>query len=191
MKRTMVFGIFVLTMAIIAAGCASGPDASRRVANDPDWVLEAQLNQPEDAFLGVGTATLGTENAARQAAENRARVSLAQQMISVVRNMIEDYTGASEMESATLQFFQTVSRTLSEARLTGSRPITRSYKVGSSFEAWTVMTLGTSQAQKEIISAVESARILAPHFDANFTAQESMDAALAARDRPVTVREDK
>jgi len=192
MKRTFVVTLAV-AMVFIATSCASAPAGggatAQRQAVEPDFVLEAQFNPPEDAYVGIGTGRAATLNAARQMAENRARVSITQQMNSSVRNMIRDYTGTSEIEPAMLQFFDTVSRSLAEANLRGTRPRTQTFQVGNQFEAWTVMTLATNDAHSAIASASASAHALAPHINAALWSLESMDAAFEQRDRATVVRD--
>ena len=191
MKRTF-FVTLIVAAAFIAASCATpGPvagGAAQPQAVEPEFVLAAQSNPPEDAYVGIGNGRAMTLNAARQMAENRARVSIAQQMNSAVRNMITDYTGTSEIEPAMLQFFETVSRTLAEAELRGSRPYTRTFRDGNTFEAWTVMTMSKSDAHGTIANAAASAQMLAPHASAALWSLDRMDAAFEQRDRPEIVR---
>jgi len=191
MKR--VFGFVVLAAAVgFAVSCASAPsggDAQQWQAAEPPFVQEAQFNPPEDAYVGIGNGRAMTLNAARQMAENRARVSIAQQMNSSVRNMITDYTGTSEIEPAMLQFFETVSRTLAEAELRGTRPFTQTFREGNTFEAWTVMTLAKSDAHGTIADAAASAHMLAPHASAALWSLDRMDAAFEQRDGAAIVRD--
>jgi len=189
MKRTFVVTL-VIAVAFIATSCATGPGAQaspQREDITPDFVAQAQDNPPGDAFLGIGTGRAMTQNASRSMAENRARVSLAQQMDSSVRNMVTDYTGTSEIEPAMLQFFETVSRTLAEANLVGTRPNTRTFRVGNSYESWTVMTLSTSDAHRAIAHASEAQRALAPHASASMWGLDRMDALFDQRDRAVII----
>jgi len=190
MKRTVIATLAAATV-FFAASCATpgpAPAATQPQALEPEFVLAAQSNPPEDAYVGIGNGRAGTMNAARQMAENRARVSIAQQMNSAVRNMITDYTGTSEIEPAMLQFFETVSRTLAEAELRGSRPYTRTFRDGNTFEAWTVMTLAISDAHSTMAAAASAAHTLAPHASAALWSLDRMDAAFEQRDRAEIVR---
>jgi len=193
MSRTLFAVAMTLALGLIATSCATGSAAPQQQAAPqreditPDFVAQAQDNPPGDAFLGIGTGSAMTQAASRSMSENRARVSLAQQMNSSVRNMVIDYTGTSEIEPAMLQFFETVSRTLAEANLVGTRPNTRTFRVGNSYESWTVMTLSTSDAHRAIAHASEAQRALAPHASAAMWGLERMDTLFEQRDRAVIV----
>jgi len=193
MRGTLFVVALTVAVGLIASSCGTGPAAQQQQAAPlreditPDFVAQAQDHPPGNAFLGIGTGSALTQAASRSMAENRARVSLAQQMNSSVRNMIIDYTGTSEIEPAMLQFFETVSRTLAEANLVGTRPNTRTFRVGSSYESWTVMTLTTSDAHRAIANASEAQRALAPHATAALWGLERMDALFEQRDRAIIV----
>ena len=192
MKRTSVFVVCAVMSVFFAASCTSGAAATQSVntmqAAEPQFVQDALNNPPEDAYVGIGTGSAMTMNAARQMSENRARVAISQEINSTVRNMITDYTGTSEIEPAMLQFFETVSRTLAEAELRGSRPYTRTFRDGNTFEAWTVMTLAISDAHSTMAAAASAAHTLAPHASAALWSLDRMDAAFEQRDRAEIVR---
>jgi hypothetical protein len=194
MKKAVVAVLAAVAASFVVAGCATGaPQQAQQqqwAAIEPPFVQAAQANPPEDAFIGIGTGRALTANAAQTMAANRARVAIAQQMNSSVRNMITDYTGTSEIEPAMLQFFETVSRTLSEATLVGSVPNTQTFQAdGGGFEAWTVMTMPRANANAMIANASQSAAALAPHANAALWAEDRMDAAFAQRDTPTVVRD--
>ena len=191
MKRISFFGVSALAAALLlsAAACRSTAQDQGWQVVEPPFVQQAQLNPPEDAYIGIGNGRAMTLNAARMMAENRARVSIAQQMNSAVRNMITDYTGTSELEPAMLQFFETVSRTLAEADLRGTQPDTRTFRDGNAYEAWSVMTLSRSDAHGTIANAAASAHMLAPHASAALWSLDRMDAAFEHRDMAEIIRD--
>ncbi|MCL2380221.1 MAG: hypothetical protein FWC64_01345 [Treponema sp.] len=189
MKRMSVFVAVAVAAAFAITACRSAPTGEDQwAAAEPPFVQQAQAN-PDEVYVGIGTGRAMSMNAARQMAENRARVSIAQQMNSSVRNMITDYTGTSELEPAMLQFFETVSRTLTEVELRGTRPDTRTRRDGNTFEAWTVITISKSDAHSTIANAAASAHMLAPHASAALWSLDRMDAAFEQRDTPAIIRD--
>jgi hypothetical protein len=120
------------------AGCGSAPAASAPGAaapaqaapapapdpNMPEWLNDFP---PEDALWGIGSAKQSTDNMSMTMAENRARVSISQQLSSMVQNMITDYTrdAGTSNSQASISLQESVSRTMSEAKLTGAKPIKR------------------------------------------------------------------
>ncbi|MCL2380458.1 MAG: hypothetical protein FWC64_02560 [Treponema sp.] len=196
MKRAFIFVSLAVLVVFTAASCRSVPpeweqwqqqqqqQQQQWEAAEPPFIQEVMSNPPDDAYVGIGTARAGNLNMARQIAENRARVSIAQQIDSSVMNMIEDYAAGSDMEpEAMLSFQQTVSRTLAEADLRGTRPYTRTFRDGNAFEAWTIMTMPRVDANNTIAAA------LAPHANAALWALDRMDAAFEQRNAPTVVRE--
>jgi hypothetical protein len=112
------------------AGCASQPAAAGSTAapaaqndpNMPEWLNDFP---PEDALWGFGTAKQSTDNMSMTMAESRARVSIAQQLSTMVQNMITDYTrdAGTSGSQASISLQENVSRSLAEAKLTGAKPI--------------------------------------------------------------------
>ncbi|MDR2051899.1 MAG: hypothetical protein LBP80_00650, partial [Treponema sp.] len=102
-----LFGILIVLASImILMSCgsspASGGGGSRRgrLAGVPSFVISPP--QAEDVIYGVGAADYDDVNMAITMAENRARVSIARELDSRVRGMIDDMTmaaGASKEDS--------------------------------------------------------------------------------------------
>ncbi|MDR3303612.1 MAG: LPP20 family lipoprotein [Treponema sp.] len=127
----MVLGMLGMTML----GCASKPAAAEPAPaaaaqpaaepRDPNMPLWINDFPPEDALWGIGTAKQSTDNMSMTMAENRARVSISQQLSSMVQIMITDYTrdAGTAGSQASISLQESVSRSMSEAKLTGARPI--------------------------------------------------------------------
>ena len=184
MKRTaIVFITLAVSLSFLLVSCSSGPQQQQqqhqRTATEPDWVLQRQDYPPENMFQGIGTARVNNNSMSRTMAEARARVSLAQQMSSVVRNMIIDFTGASESEPDIVQYMENVSRLLAEAHLQGTHPTIRSYNVGpNTFEGWAVMTFARADANRVMANAANQAvAALAPHRQEALRGLRDMDRA--------------
>ena len=191
MKRTMI-GFIVLSMsfAFLVTACRSGPEPAAQPvqaaptvtvweAAMPPWVMDRQANPPENVFQGIGVATVELQSAANGLAESRARIALAQQMSTHVRNMVVEHTGASETSREMTQFYETVSRLLTEAHLRGTHPITRTYPAGVGFfQGWSVVSFARADANRAMADATsESLHVLSPERQAAVRALGNMDAA--------------
>ncbi|MDR0709322.1 MAG: LPP20 family lipoprotein [Spirochaetaceae bacterium] len=174
-----LFGILVVLASIlIVTGCGSSPSSSSprrgRLAGVPSFVISPP--QAEDVIYGVGAADYDDVNLAITMAENRARVSIARELDSRVKSMIDDMTqaaGASREDS--LSFAQTVSRTLTEARLSGARRVETGE--GDDGTIYVLVSMKKADASKYASDIINKEKIRYAAFE-NWNAQRELDAAL-------------
>jgi hypothetical protein len=202
MKKSFVLGAAVVALLALA-GCAGIPVASGssgssgasapKLGGVPDFVNDAYLGASEDVLIGVGTYRIGNDpskvGSGKTFAETRARADIARQLNTIVRNMVNDYTAASEIDpDAAVSFQETVTQTLSKAELKGSRTV--KMDTDSNGLLWVVMEYGKSAAATEVNQAANAAKLAIPAMIA-FNAADRMDAAFAkeAGGGPVPVGE--
>jgi len=174
MKKVFLVAL-VAAIAFVAASCGTTQAAPQ---GDPvgDFISEARRTANENALLGIGTARHSNRSLATQTATARALADIARQLNVVVSNMITDYLAGSEAEpDAMLAFQESVTQTLAQERLVGTRPIAERMIDG---EMVVVMELSPSNAATNIMTASESAAALAPHMGAAMWALDRMDQAL-------------
>jgi hypothetical protein len=134
---------------------------------------------PEDALVGVGTANMGNLNRSMVAARNRARAELSRQMISMVQDMVRDYTAGSEDDrSAGISFMENITVTLSKSSLRGSAPVDEDEDERGNY--WSVVMLTKANTVQEINQAVSAAKLAVPKM-ASFDAEKRMNAAFDAQ----------
>ena len=176
-----LFGILIVSASILVLlACGSSPAAggggSRRgrLAGVPAFVISPP--QAEDVIYGVGAADYDDVNMAITMAENRARVSIAREIDSKVKGMIDDMTqaaGASREDS--LSFAQTVSRTLTEAKLSGARRVETGE--GDDGTIYVLVSMRKADASKQASDIINKEKIKYAAFE-NWNAQRELDAAL-------------
>ena len=179
MKRTPLIPALIAAAALFAVSCGSAPAAPPAAQADPvgDFITEARRNAPENALLGIGTATHSSRPLATQTATARALADIARQLNVVVTNMITDYIAGSEAEpQAMLAFQESVTQTLARQQLVGSRPVAE--RLFGTGEMVVIVELSPSNATANILSASESAAALAPHMGSAMWALDRMDQAL-------------
>ena len=195
MKKTLsIIGLVVL-VAVLMASCASGgggsssaPSQSGRTVggNVPPFVRDALMNAPEDALIGIGSARMATQAQSRTIATTRARAEISRQMNTMIQDMIRDYTAGSEVDhSAVISFQENITVALSKAELTGSRVI--GFDFTDDNTCWVVVSLGASNAVREINQAQAAAKLAVPAM-ASFNAEDRMNAAFdRAYNQPIQV----
>jgi hypothetical protein len=173
-----LFGVLIVFASVLVLmACASSPGAGSRkgrLSGVPSFVVSPP--QAEDVIYGVGAADYDDVNMAITMAENRARVSIARELDSRVKGMIDDMTqaaGASKEDS--LSFAQTVSRTLTEARLSGARRVETGE--GDDGTIYVLVSLKKADAAKQASDIINKEKIKYAAFE-NWNAQRELDAAL-------------
>jgi hypothetical protein len=184
-----IFGFMTALAAaavLVTAGCASNQTGSSGSAKSgaglkgvPGFVNEAYLNASEDVLIGVGSYKIGGDvsklGIGKTFAETRARADLSRQLSTIVKNMVGDYTGTSEIDpSAALSFQEDVTQSLSKAELRGARVIKLDQDENGVL--WVIMEYSKSAAAQEINQAVNAAKLAVPQAAA-FDAISRMDAA--------------
>jgi len=172
-KRTivLVFGIALLALFLVA--CKSNPKEEQTFGGVPEFVRQAYRNASEDVLIGVGSYK-GEDNAARQYASERARVDISRQLETIVQSMVTDYDARSEQDKkAVLSFQESITRSLSNATLSGSKPEGFDVVKGTT---WVVVSYSRSAA-RDTLSASQAAARLAVPAAAAFDALSRMDNA--------------
>jgi hypothetical protein len=107
MKNLLVV-LFVVTLGVMVE------------AQVPPWMDD---DVPDGVMWGIGIAKQSSLSHSKTMSENRARQSIASELDSLVQSEIQDYnqdTG-NEENRVSVEFAQNVSRTVSSARLIGSK----------------------------------------------------------------------
>jgi hypothetical protein len=181
MKKIIVL-ILAVCLTVVFIGCASKNPATEAQGGLPEWVLRARNSAPEDVLVGVGTARLATTNQSMNTSETRARAQIVRAMDSMVRDMMNDYTAANEVDPGVAVAFQEqVTRSLAQASLSGARIVEQNSDREGAW--WTVVYLNKADVSREISQANAAARLAGPAAIA-FDALERMDNAFdrAARE---------
>jgi hypothetical protein len=185
MKKFSV--VLVCLLAALALGCNSVPPDTRvSDPNVPEWLNEFP---PEDVLWGIGSAKQSTDNMSMQMAESRARQNIANQLSVEVQGMITDYArDAGTINNQTsLALAETVSRQVSDAKLTGVTPLTRWRAPDGTW--WFRLQLKKADAAQAVTDIIDSEAARYSEFKA-MDALKLMDAQLAKKnDKPVPVIE--
>jgi hypothetical protein len=186
-KTTIVLAAFCA--AVLVLGCASKKgEAPLPAAGPVDYLPDFVMNPPagDDVIYGVGVAKMSNLNQAMIMAQNRARVSIAQQINAQVRNMIDDYTAGIEGGNpADSEGFQrSVSRTLTEATLFGTQIKQQAQGTDGTF--YCLMAIGKEDAKKQVEDAINKEKLDYAEYQ-NWNAQRDMDAAFAKQSIPPVV----
>jgi len=139
----------------------------------PQFVRDYIRKTPEDAFVGVGTASHSTLSSRMTYSETRARAQISRQLISIVSNMIRDYSAESEADpSAVISFQEQITTTLSRSTLQGAAIVDADEDEKGNF--WTVIMLNKTAAAREINQAATAAKLTVPKM-ASFDAEARMN----------------
>jgi len=199
MMKMMKKAVFCAAAACLSlAACASKPASqqppvSQTTGTLPGFVQQWVREAPEDVLYGIGSAKHGTESLSKQTATQRARVEIAQQMNITVQAMVQDYSAGSEEDtSAVLQFSEVVSRSITEADLSGSK--VWGYDKAADGTVYVMVTYNVADAVKLMQDQVDQAAALAklaPAAAANFAAQDKLDQYLGntKSSRSLTIRD--
>jgi hypothetical protein len=190
MKKIVVV-LCALCAAVLTVGCASKKaDAPAPAAGPVSYLPDFVMNPPsgDDVIYGVGVAKMSNLNQSMTMAQNRARVSIAQQIDAQVRNMIDDYTAGIEGgKPADAEGFQrSVSRTLTEAKLSGTKVIQQAQGTDGTF--YCLMAINKTDVKQQTEEVINAEKIKYAEFQ-NWNAQRDMDAAFAKPATPVVVKE--
>jgi hypothetical protein len=182
MKKICVTGL-AAALLLSLAGCggtprAKGGSSAKGLGGVPSFVNEAYLNASEDVIIGIGTYKIGTDmskmGTGKTFAETRARSDISRQLLTIVKDMVEDYTATSEIDpDSALSFQENITQSLSKSDLRGSRPIKMDTENGL---LWVVMEFSKSAAANEVNQAAAAAKLAVPKAAA-FNAIERMNAA--------------
>jgi hypothetical protein len=144
-------------------------------------VNEAWQKASEDVLIGIGNYKIGNDmskmSMGKTMAETRARVDIARQLSTIVKNMVQESRIDSEVEQdAAVSFELNVTQALSRAELKGSRIL--EMDTDSNGLLWVVMEFSKSAAEKEVNQAANAAKLEVPAA-INFNLQQLMDTAFS------------
>ena len=169
-----------------AAPASAAPAATPAVAgpvNTPDWLNDFP---PEDAIWGIGTAKQSSASMSMTTAEARARVAVARQLNQKVQNMFTDYNldagNAGKQANSSLQ--EDVSRLLTNAELTGARPVKRWKAPDGTW--WYLVEYKKSDARKTVAGILGNEEASYAQFKSQ-QALQMMDAQFAKNEKPIQV----
>jgi hypothetical protein len=176
MKKISI--VLVCLLAVLALGCKSTPPDTRvSDPNVPEWLNDFP---PEDVLWGIGIAKQSTDNMSMTMAEARARQGIANQLSVEVQGMITDYArDAGTINNQTsLALAESVSRQVTEAKLTGAIPITRWRAPNGTW--WFRVQLKKSDAAQAVADIIDSEAARYSEFKA-MEALKLMDAQLTKK----------
>ncbi|MDR0689489.1 MAG: hypothetical protein LBG08_04390 [Spirochaetaceae bacterium] len=196
--------ILAAALALLVIGCAGSPAAASASAPGPaaavsplaalpgvpQFVNDAYVNASEDVLIGIGTYKIGNDTSKMGSAmtfgQTRARVDIARQLQSIIRDMVIDYTAQSELDpSAALSFQENISQALAKADLRGARVIQSQTQDGL---LWVVMEYSKSAAANDYSAAAAAAKLAVPAaaaFDALARMENAFDKAAGGGPIPV------
>lgn len=131
MKLLKIVCLVVMFAGLVSfMGCSSTPPSGPSGA--PAWVMQGAGAFPGDrnkALYAVGLCAFDpNERLQRDVAYNAARVELSRQMNTYVANLIKDFMQshkdyADPSTASSIQFYQSVAKSVTEATLQGSIPV--------------------------------------------------------------------
>jgi hypothetical protein len=194
--KKFCFLVLAVGLAFSVIGCATtgAAPAERSTAPSlggvPDFVNAAYRNASEDVLIGIGTYKIGNDmsrmGAGMTFAQTRARVDIARQLQSIVKNMVTDHFATSELDpSAQSSFQENITQALAKAELKGAKVVESNTQDGV---LWVVMEYSKSAAASDFDAAAATAKLAVPAAVA-FDALSRMDNAFdkAAGGGPVPV----
>ncbi|MDR1866706.1 MAG: hypothetical protein LBQ77_00385 [Treponema sp.] len=152
--------LVVLALAVITVSCKSTQQTEEEAGKNlqglsslPDWYRNPPVT--EDAIFGRGAATMADLNRAQGAAQARAKQSIAFVLDTTVKAMITDYTrqAGTDEEQTALNFYESVSRQLTQARLSGVQTYREDYIDGTYY---VVMFINKSDLAKSASQYIEN-----------------------------------
>ena len=184
MKKGLSICLMAIAVVLLAAGCGGAP-AARQDPNTPPWLNDFP---PEDALWGIGSAKQSSAQLSMNAAEARARTSVARQLNTKVDAMFTDYMrDAGTVDSQTaLSLQEDVSRQITSMQLNGSRPIQRWQAPDGTWWYLVEYKIADAKAALAPMFTSEAARY------AEFKAEEALrmlDDQLAKQEKPTPVYE--
>ena len=153
MKR-ILFGLLAASILFgLLAGCGGaikvpgGGDVPDWYLNPEDFLTE-KYGTEDSYFYGTGQATKVVASLAKQAADSRAISEVTRQIGLQAKAKIQDYlaqSGATEGNPGVLEFTESVSKQIAEAKMVGARVIQRSTKDNRTYFSLAVYSLNDAQ----------------------------------------------
>jgi hypothetical protein len=160
MKKSVL--VFAALLALFAlGGCKSAPKSAPAGITDPSMPPWINDKPPAGELWGIGVADNIQMQMRMTMADSRARQDLARQLQTLVQGMVVDYAreAGGIDNTAALQFQETVSRQIVEAKLTGADTDVR-WNTPDNKTLWVRLRMSRDDAAKnaadQILKAVES-----------------------------------
>ena len=153
----------------------------------PEFVREAVKNTPEDALVGIGTAKMSSVSQSRTFAATRARAEISRQIVSLMRDMVRDFTASSEVDPQTVTAYQeSFTLALSRSALQGSSVVNEDMDDTNAY--WVVVMMPRDGAAKEVNQAAAQAKLAVPKA-ASIDAENRMGEAFDKYDLEIQVQD--
>jgi hypothetical protein len=170
-----MLGMVAVLLALMAfVGCATAPTttstAPHLVGGYPKSIQDAVAAVPDGYFVGVGYTESKTA-ASKSIAATRARAAIAQQLETVIKNMVEDYNASSEAHDDLESFQSEITVAVTQANLVGNREI--GFFVDENNIVWVAIRYSMEEAKNLIAQSTRDSGRL----------NESQRQALLAEDR--------
>jgi hypothetical protein len=188
MKTLKLLSTLSCGALLVLAGCASAPKQQQQAyapqaqgqqqqpalaytpaplperkigGNVPQFVKDAVKNAPEDALVGIGTARMSSTSQSRTFAATRARAEISRQILTLMQDMIRDYTASSEVDPDTaIAYQENFTLALSKSALQGSSVVNEDMDDNKAY--WVVVMMPWDGAKKEISQAAAQAKLAVP-----------------------------
>jgi len=155
MKKAFLVILVILTV-LLAFGCKSKPSELEMDPNIPDFVANPPVS--ETYIYGMGSARFSNSSAqSMQAADSRARTDLAAKIGTEVQAMIIDYSrtaGTEINQTAVLSFYESISRQLTQATLSGVEVEKRERTKDGTY--WSLVRISRADAAQVSAEIIES-----------------------------------
>ena len=150
------FLVLIIVLVIFAIGCKSAGE--KRMDKDPNIASFVASPPTDDKYIfGVGSAKLASISQSIQGSDARARTDIAFKLNVEVQAMITDYqrtSGTVTNQAAGLEFFESVSRQLANANLTGVEIVKREQSADGAY--WTLARMSKADAARAAAEVLET-----------------------------------
>ena len=155
MKKSIAV-VLILVVAFFVISCKSS--GQKRMQKDPN-IASFVANPPtdDDFIFGIGTAKLASISQSLQGADARARTDIAFKLDVEVQAMLNDYqrtSGTVTNHAAGLEFFEIVSRQLTQANLRGVEVVKREQTEDGAY--WTLARISKADAARAAADILET-----------------------------------
>jgi hypothetical protein len=192
MKKKTFLSAVSLAALLVLAGCASSGQSQqqsgqapakaaaapveRRIGgNVPQFVRDAVKNTPEDALVGIGTAKMSTVSQSRTYAATRARAEISRQILTLMQDMVRDFTASSEVDpESAIAYQENFTLALSKSAMQGSSVVDEDQDDKGAY--WVVVMIPKEGAAREINQASAQAKLAVPKA-ASMDAEKRMNEA--------------
>ena len=182
MKKAYIsfLGILMVLLVFSVLGCKTeGEKRIENNANIPSFVASPPTDS--EFIFGIGSSILADMGRRREQADSQARTDIALQLDVEVQAMIVDYyrsAGTVANQAAELAFYESVSRQLTQANLSGVQVVSREQTADG--RVWTLSRLSKAEAARAAAEILETEASRYAEFKAG-EALRMMEAQLNGR----------